>query len=184
MGKSYPDRTNASGIWKLSDITRNKLTHGTYPGTQDLAGTIGLFAGGKNPSNINTVDQISIPTTGNTTDYGDLIQAQDGRSAGIGSFVRGIHGGGRTPTKLNVIQYTHFSTTGNFADFGDLTAARTEAAGASSPTRGVFCGGDTPTLVNTIDYVEILTTGNAVDFGDHTVKRDRVAGCSNAHGGL
>ena len=32
MGKSYPDRTNATGIWKLKDITRNKITDGTYPG--------------------------------------------------------------------------------------------------------------------------------------------------------
>ena len=89
MGTSYPDRTNATGVWKISDITKNKLTHGTYPGTQDLAGTIGLFAGGKNPSNINTVDQISIPTTGNTTDYGDLIKAQDGAPI---SSTRILHG--------------------------------------------------------------------------------------------
>ena len=33
MGKSYPDRTNATGIWKLSDIYKNKITHGTYPGS-------------------------------------------------------------------------------------------------------------------------------------------------------
>ena len=138
MGKSYPDRTNATGLWKLSDITKNKLSDGTYPGSQDLAGTIGLFAGGKNPSNINTVDQISIPTTGNTTDYGDLIQAQDGRAYGLGSATRGIHGGGRTPTKLNVIQYTHFKSGGNFADFGDLTAARDQLAGHNNNTRGLF----------------------------------------------
>ena len=36
MGKSYPDRTNATGIWKISDIYKNKITDGTYPqqGTQ------------------------------------------------------------------------------------------------------------------------------------------------------
>ena len=33
MGISYPDRTNATGIWKLSDIYRNKTTDGTYPGS-------------------------------------------------------------------------------------------------------------------------------------------------------
>ena len=31
MGTSYPDRTNARGVWKLSDITKNKITDGTYP---------------------------------------------------------------------------------------------------------------------------------------------------------
>ena len=31
MGTSYPNRTNARGIWKLSDITRNTIEEGTYP---------------------------------------------------------------------------------------------------------------------------------------------------------
>ena len=26
MGTSYPDRTNATGVWKLSDIYKNKIT--------------------------------------------------------------------------------------------------------------------------------------------------------------
>ena len=44
MGKSYPDRTNATGIWKLKDITRNKITDGTYP--QQGAPGRGFAAGG------------------------------------------------------------------------------------------------------------------------------------------
>ena len=31
MATSYPDRTNASGIWKLDDITKNIKTEGTWP---------------------------------------------------------------------------------------------------------------------------------------------------------
>jgi len=179
MGKSYPDRTNARGIWKLSDITKNKITDGTYPGSQDLSGTIGLFAGGKNPSNINTVDQISIPTTGNTSDYGDLLQAQDGRAAGVGSSTRGIHGGGRTPTKLNVIQYTHFKSGGNFADFGDLTAARDQLSSHSNNTRGLFAGGLAPGKSNIIDFITVTSLGNATDFGNLTTASYSGGGTGN-----
>ena len=62
MGKSYPDRTNATGIWKLSDIYKNKITDGTYPrGT-----TRALFGAGKTPSLSNVIDlsliHISEPT--------------------------------------------------------------------------------------------------------------------------
>ena len=69
MGKSYPDRTNARGIWKLSDITRNKLTQGTFP---KGAGR-GFNAGDNNSPNVQ-IDTISIKTTGNATDFGDLSQ--------------------------------------------------------------------------------------------------------------
>ena len=53
MGTSYPNRTNARGVWKLSDITRNKLTQGTYP---KGAGR-GFNAGDNNSPNvqINTI---------------------------------------------------------------------------------------------------------------------------------
>ena len=45
MATSYPDRTNARGIWRLSDITRNIKTEGTYP----RGSTTGLAAGGISP---------------------------------------------------------------------------------------------------------------------------------------
>ncbi len=33
MATSYPRRDSASGIWKISDITSNIKTEGTFPGT-------------------------------------------------------------------------------------------------------------------------------------------------------
>ena len=149
----------------------------------------GVFGGGYTDSPAatfsNTIDYITIATTGNAADFGDLTV---GRlyAGGASNSTRGCWAGGNITggTQKNEIDYVTIASTGNAADFGDLTSARRDLAAASSPTRGVWCGGDTPTLVNTIDYVEILTTGNAVDFGDQTVSRDRVSGCSNAHGGL
>ena len=149
----------------------------------------GVFGGGYTDSPaasyLNTIDYITIATTGNATDFGDLTV---GRlyAAGASNSTRGCWAGGNVSggTQKNEIDYVTIASTGNAADFGDLTSARRDLAACSSPIRGVWCGGDTPTLVNTIDYVEILTTGNAVDFGDQTVSRDRISGCSNAHGGL
>ena len=54
MGKSYPDKTNARGIWKLSDITKNKITDGTYPNAG--IGNRGLTLGGSEPSEVNKIE--------------------------------------------------------------------------------------------------------------------------------
>ena len=45
MATSYPDKTNARGIWRISDITKNIKTEGTFPSS-----TRGIFFGGKTPS--------------------------------------------------------------------------------------------------------------------------------------
>ena len=42
MGNSYPDRTNASGVWKINEISKNKVTHKNFP----RGSTRGLFSGG------------------------------------------------------------------------------------------------------------------------------------------
>ena len=47
MATSYPDRTNARGIWKLDDITKNIKTEGTWP-AQDQ-GDRAFYAGGLDP---------------------------------------------------------------------------------------------------------------------------------------
>ena len=150
----------------------------------------GVFAGGyqdTSPGSVhwfNTIDYITIATTGNAIDFGDLPTRRM-YAGSCSNSTRGVFAGGLYyPTRANIIEYITIATTGDAVDFGDLTNKRSDLAAASSPTRGVFCGGDTPSFVNTIDYVQIMTLGNALDFGDQTVMRDRVSGCSNAHGGL
>ena len=53
MATSYPDRTNARGIWRLSDITRNIKTEGTFP-RGGPSGQTGLLGGGADDSANNT----------------------------------------------------------------------------------------------------------------------------------
>ena len=133
----------------------------------------GVAAGGNNPAAIDTIEYITIPTQGNSIDFGNLTAARQSQPGGTGSSTRGVIGGGQdggSPTTLNIIEFITFATTGNALDFGDLTAARRQPAVTGSQTRGSFSGGG-PSTVNTMDYVTIASTGNAVDFGDLSVAR-------------
>jgi hypothetical protein len=173
MATSYPDRTNARGIWKLSDITRNIKTEGTFPGSTRI-----LFGGGATPSVVNNIDLITVETTGDATDFGDLASLNyQGGGGNASSFSRGIFGIGKTPSGTDAIEYVQFSTTGNAADFGDKTNSVTGFAGASNKIRAVFVGGYSRT--NVMDYITIATTGDAVDFGDLTVARGGTGAVSN-----
>jgi len=142
-----------------------------------------IFAGGKN-TNIfvgtlyNTIEYITVASTGNVTDFGDLTSTSNGGAAvsnGIrGAVALGIAASGTS----NTIDYVTIATTGNASDFGDRTVTKKQIGAAGSLTRGLFAGGNATT--NVIDYITISTTGNATDFGDLTVARGSTpAGCSN-----
>ena len=149
----------------------------------------GVFMGGKftttapSYSNAgNTIDYVTIASTGNALDFGDLINTIATGSS-LSSTTRGVYGGG-SPGMSNQIQYITIASTGDAIDFGDLTQARQLLGATSNSIRGVCADGATPTAVNTIDYITIASTGNAADFGDGTEARSSVAGCSDSHGGL
>lgn len=131
------------------------------------------------------IDYITIASTGNATDFGDLASGTSGIT-GCSNSTRGLFAGGDTVAgaggETALIQYITIATTGNTAAFGDLSAARVEVGACSSTVRAVFAGGDT--YLNTIEYVVFSTFGTAVDCGDLTVARSHIAGLSNCHGGL
>ena len=163
---SYPDKSNARGIWKLKDITRNYINEGTYPGA---GGDICVTYGGATDASgtgTTSIGVISISTLGNETSFGTLASGDGTGCTGFGSATRGVYGT-HTPAQAN-IDYITFATSGNGADFGDSTSNRFGSMGASNNTRGLFMGGATPTRVNVIDFVTIATTGNATDFGNLT----------------
>ena len=135
------------------------------------------------------MDYVTISSTGDAIDFGDL-QAGYGRQDGIvSSATRGIIAGGYEASPynahVNTIRYITIATTGDAQDFGDLNQDEVYSAGMSSPTRGVFAGGSDPTISNVIDYITIQTLGNALDFGDITTTViAQASGSSNGHGGL
>ncbi len=160
--------------------------------------TRGVIGCGNGPSpNVGAaknIDYITIASTGDASDFGDLTATKGG--VGVSNSVRGIFAGGYLISGGNpagwVVQdditYITIATQGNTTDFGQLTRNVRSHGAASSSTRGVFGGGKQPSNSRTIDYVTIATTGSATDFGDlvggNSGDRGNVAGCSNGHGGL
>ena len=87
-------------------------------------GLRGIAMGGSNnPGSVtNVIDFITIATTGNATEFGDLTTARRGGGVGC-TLTKGILAGGRTPTDCNIIDSIVIQSTGNAVDFGDTTAA-------------------------------------------------------------
>ena len=145
--------------------------------------TRGLFAGGEGPSPgypvTNIIDYITIDTTGNATDFGDLSSAGYTKG-GTCSTTRGVFAGNK-PGNTNTIEYVTINSTSNTTDFGDLTVGRGRIGNGiqSSGTRGLFSGGESPTATNIIDYITIGSTGNAIDFGDLTNTTSSVCGATS-----
>jgi len=131
----------------------------------------------------NTIDYVTIATTGNAQDFGDMYSNNAPLGGGMQSSVRGVTGGTYNPD-TNVIQYITISTTGNSQDFGDLSAAKNSAAGLSSPTRGIIAGGYQSSNLNTIEFITIASTGNSQDFGDQTAAWSTHSGTSSSTRGI
>ena len=177
MANSYPRRDQASGIWKINQITKNIKDQGTYPQTSNQ--NTGLYGGGDSPSSVNTIDTVQINTAGNATDFGDLISTVSNPAAN-GSFTRGIYSNGYSGgANINIIQYVDFKSQGNMADFGDSTISGRARAGGGNNIRSIYGGGFVSGNVNTIDFITNATTGNATDFGDRTEDRNTVGGAAN-----
>jgi len=152
--------------------------------------TRGVVAGGEAPSplnnGINVIDYVTIASTGNAQDFGDLTTVQS-RGDGTSSNIRGvIYSGKRHPTSYsNTIDYITIATTGNAQDFGDAQTAVNNLAATSNCLRGVFGGGYVPGAnTNAISYMSLQSSGNSLTFGDLTVARREFGACSDGHGGL
>ena len=151
--------------------------------------TRGITFGGGTPTTINEMNYITIMSTGNSVDFGDLSAARY-LGQGVSSSTRGVVGGGDNSGAVNIIEYITIATTGNATDFGDLMSAREHSGseGGSNGIRGVFVGGgDWPAGNNTMEYITIATTGNTKDFGDSRTAISAPYGSttvSDCHGGL
>ena len=103
--------------------------------------TRGLVLGGKKNGSYpnywsNVIDYVTIASTGNATDFGDLTQSASGQ-AGASSNVKAIRAGGEGQAgTFNNIDEVTIATTGNATDFGDLTLARYNIDGGLSNAHG------------------------------------------------
>tara|TARA_Y100000768_G_scaffold365512_1_gene326872 strand:+ start:938 stop:2104 length:1167 start_codon:yes stop_codon:yes gene_type:complete len=198
LGGGTSSRTDIMDYITMSQ-TGNAVDFGNLSSVAQFASgvsssTRGLIAGGYRDSSggnpHNTIDFITITTTGNASDFGDLtvLKAYMGTAT---SATRGVFAGGQSPNDSNpteVIDFVTMATTGNAVDFGNLiTAMGNQDIGVVSDCiRGLFARGyDNPTEVNTIEFVDIATTGNGQDFGDcNGSGTSGGMAMSNGHGGL
>ena len=105
--------------------------------------TRGMFAGGilaDFSGRSNVIDFITIASTGNATDFGDL-SAGKREGASTSSRTKGSYMGGETSSTqgdgLNEIEFWTIATTGNATDFGDLQNATEEGTACSSTHGGL-----------------------------------------------
>ena len=123
--------------------------------------TRGVFGGRTSPSNVNTMDFITIATEGNALDFGDQGNTEGGMNC-FSSPTRGVMGGAH-PDNTPRIEFITIASKGNSQEFGSLLFDQELSGAASSATRGVWMGGryaPSPTNMATIQYVQIQTLGN------------------------
>jgi hypothetical protein len=190
-----PDASTRINVFNIS-TTGNAETFGDLTQKRySLAGVSsrvrGLFAGGRtDPSptaRFDIIDEITIASTGDATDYGDLDTQQVGPT-GFSNGTRGVFAGGYNPTQTDKIQYVTIAVKEDAIDFGNLTATRMGAGAVSNGTRGIIAGGQSNpgNKIDIIEFVTISTQGNSADFGDLTIARRLIGNdaASNAVRGI
>ena len=153
--------------------------------------TRGVFVGGFNPSAtpaaMNIIDYVTIASTGNANDFGDLNLGRSANgccSSPIRGYTAGNQGYGPAFVTTDTIEYITFSTRGNAIDYGSLSSPCQSLAACSNATRGLFAGGNPGSITNVIHQITLTTSGSGEDFGDLTLARTSGRGTSNSVRGL
>ena len=150
-------------------------TDESYGSTAVSSSTRGITALGATANSspysiVNTLDYVTLATTANATDFGDLVVAAMHRT-GMSNNTRGVIAAGFSPN-TRVMDLITIATTGDATDFGDSIGGRygmNQGGQAGSSTRGLLAGGDsnsTPFEVNKIQYITFATASDTQDFGD------------------
>ena len=125
------------------------------------------MAAGNTGSDSKKIQQITIASTGNATDFGDLGTASQDET-GAGNYVRGVYVGA---SPIGVQFYMHFASKGNTAEFGNLSSLRRHGMKVANNIKHVTGGGYISSELNVIDENNFATLGTAIDFGDLTTSR-------------
>ena len=134
----------------------------------------GIFSAGTSPNDntsTNNIDYITIATSGNVQDFGDLDESRQATSGGSDS-TRGLFSGGSSTVSpsgnRNTISYITIAATGNAVNFGDLSGLKRYTGSTSDKTRTVIAGGANAPgpLTDIIEYVTTQSLGDVTTFGD------------------
>mgnify|MGYP006242434277 FL=1 len=147
----------------FGDMTQARAAGGNAGNSNE---TRAYLVGGSTPSTdyVNTIDFITIASTGSAVDFGDDIILTGGRMC-VGSPTRGLNIGGSVPGgNTTSIDFITIAQTGNAQDFGELTANEGGGKSCSNQTRALSFVGTAKRIESTI----IATLGNAIQFGELT----------------
>ena len=170
----FGDRTvvMSQGMATVASSTRGVMMGGrgyNYPASPTSTST-------------DTIDYVTIATTANATDFGNLVHGSTYISAAGGNSTRGV----LFRSSDGDMEYITIATTGNSVDTGsDSTVGRNTFSGFASPTRAFWAGGANPSggaAIGSIDYLEISSLGVPQDFGDLTFTGHNQGAASNTRG--
>ena len=137
---TIPSQGNAIDF---GDMTGNA----TFYGGGVSSNTRAVYFGGSTPGGSYKTDEIqfiTISSTGDSQDFGDLTGVVQYNPSGVSNQTRGVRCGGASvpTTSFNVLDYVTIATEGNAIDFGDMVRQRRFATSANTPIRGFVTGGD------------------------------------------
>ena len=131
---------SAGNATDFGDLTVNARDAAGGTASSNTRGLI-LIGNSSPNNNLNTVDFITMASTGNAADFGDIFTGRYSVSSCSNSN-RAVFLGGRTTSAsvvyYNAMEFVTISTTGNTSDFGDITGATggTNAGAANSDSHG------------------------------------------------
>ena len=139
---NYEGTASMAGIGPLAAGQWEEI-QATSPEAQ-TGGTRGVIGGGNNPAYLTDIEFVTISSTGNATDYGDLTDSRGSLTA-LASRTRAVFACGYSPGDVNTIDFITIASGGTAQDFGDNTAsgnngARYAPSGLSNSTRGLIGG--------------------------------------------
>jgi hypothetical protein len=207
ISSGTPANSNAINYLQISS-TGNIQDFGDLTSVSGSAGSVSsstrmVIALGNNspvtasPGNVNTINYLTIATTSNAINFGDLTTKR-GEIPGVSNSTRGVFigglnelvspYGGPTINYTNTMDYISIASLGDAIDFGDAhTAAASHNSAVGNNTRGVYTvSWNGSTTVSNIKYITISTTGNGQDFGDliSPQNRQQKGSVSNSTRGL
>jgi hypothetical protein len=192
ISSGTPANSNAINYLQISS-SGNSQDFGDLTSISGSAGSVSsstrmiIALGNNSPvtaGNVNTLDYLTIATTSNTLDFGDLTTIR-GEVPGVSNSTRGVFiggvnelvspYGGPTIGYTNTMDYVTIVSLGNAIDFGDAHSdAVSHASAVGNTTRGVYAvSWNGSTTVNNINYITFSTTGNGQDFGDLITPQNR-----------
>ena len=146
----------------------------------------GIIGSGQNiPSGgVNTMNLVTIATTGNAIDFGDMTVGAAYRG-GLASSTRGIFVNSQGDLTFD---YVTISSQGGANDFGEAPTDHMGGATFNSSTRGFRAGGSDPSVstphTSNIMGMIIASTGSFFDAGDLTIVGTYQNGASSPTRGI